>query len=203
MVIIVNNIKEKVKEKIKEYSNEEYLDGYIKNEFLTDNGDADILLKINNKYELFDSRTQGNQLDLNANIYNYIDNKSSMLNNDIQLTLNIIGIDLEQSEKEKIKHMLNEHYAIELYKIQKEYKRYKTKIVCLIVLGLFFLACYALITFYFSSKFFIEVFGFLFSFTLWQAFETLIYPLGDIKLKRESATQKLIMGIKFSDKSTN
>lgn len=203
MVIIVNNIKEKVKEKIKEYSNEEYLDGYIKNEFLTDNGDADILLKINNKYELFDSRTQGNQLDLNANIYSYIDNKSSMLNNDIQLTLNIIGIDLEQSEKEKIKHMLNEHYAIELYKIQKEYKRYKTKIVCLIVLGLFFLACYGLIMFHFSSKFFIEVFGFLFSFTLWQAFETLIYPLGDIKLKRESATQKLIMGIKFSDKSTN
>ena len=68
----MNSIKNVVKEKIKKYSNEEYLDGYIKNEFLTDNGNADIFLKINNKEELIDTRTVGNQLDLNKSVYGYL-----------------------------------------------------------------------------------------------------------------------------------
>ncbi len=193
------NIKDKVKEKIKQYSNNEYLDGYIKNEFLTDDGDADILLKINNKDELFDSKTCNNQLDLNSEIYDYIDMKTSMLNNDIKLNLRIISDKLNQNDEEKVKHIINEHYAIELYKIQK---KYKNRIFKLAVIGLIFLACYALIVFNSSSKFFAEVFGFLFSFTLWKALETLIYTFSEIKYERESITQRLIMEI-VSDKKDN
>ena len=53
----MDNFQKKVREKIKLYSNEEYLKGYIKNEFLTDDNDADIYLKIKNKEELFDSKS--------------------------------------------------------------------------------------------------------------------------------------------------
>ena len=41
-----------MKEKIRQYSNEHYLDGYIENEFLTQDGDADIYLNIDLKYFL-------------------------------------------------------------------------------------------------------------------------------------------------------
>ena len=195
------SIRHQVDEKIKEYSKEEYLDGYIKNEFLTDDGKADIILNINNKDELFDSRTSGNQLDLNRRIYDYIEEKSAILNNDIQISLCITGINLNQNEEGKIKHIINEHYAIELYKMQRKYRRYKTRIFKLALLGLFFLACYGIISILFSSKFFLEVFGFLFSFTLWEAFDTLIYTLSEIKLHREAITQRLIMNIKFDKKN--
>ena len=198
----MTNIKEKVKEKIKQYSNDEYLDGYIKNEFLTDDGDADILLHINSKDELFDSKTSDNQLDLKNDIYEYIDNKTSMLNNDIKLNLKIVGNKLTKNDEEKVKHIINEHYAIELYKIEKKYKRYKNIIFRLVLSGLLFLSTYALITFNFSSKFFIEIFGFLFSFTLWKALETFIYTLNEIKYERESITQKLIMEIVFDNKNS-
>ena len=87
----MTNIEQKLKEKIKIYSKEEYLDGYIKNEFLTDDGNANIFLNINTKEELFDPKTIGNQLDLNEKIYEYIDRKASMLNNNIPLKLIIIG----------------------------------------------------------------------------------------------------------------
>lgn len=200
--MIMTNIKEKVKEKIKQYSNDEYLDGYIKNEFLTDDGDADILLNINSKDELFDSKTSDNQLDLKNDIYEYIDNKTSMLNNDIKLNLKIVGSKLTKNDEEKVKHIINEHYAIELYKIEKKYKRYKNIIFRLVLSGLLFLSTYALITFNFSSKFFIEIFGFLFSFTLWKALETFIYTLNEIKYERESITQKLIMEIVFDNKNS-
>jgi hypothetical protein len=189
--------KQKVKEKIKQYSNDEYLDGYIKNEFLTKDGDADVILKVTSHNALFDARTEDNQLDLNSKIYDYIDNKTSMLNNDIMVHLHIKGLNLSHHDQGIVKHIINEHYAIELYKVQKQYIRYKKKVFKLIILGLFFLLCYALIAFHFSSKFFIEVFGFLFSFTLWEAFDTLIYAFSDIKLKREIITQKLLMEIDF------
>ena len=65
----MNDFHDKVNEKIKQYSNDQYLDGYIKNEFLTEDGDADIYLKIKHKDELFDSRTVGDQLDLNKDIF--------------------------------------------------------------------------------------------------------------------------------------
>lgn len=193
------NINDKVKEKIKQYSNDEYLDGYIKNEFLTDDGDADILLYIKNKNELFDSKTRGNQLDLRKEVYEYIDNKASMLNNDIKLNLRIFSDSISQNDEEKVKHIINEHYAIELYKIQKKYKKYKNRIFKLVFTGLLFLLVYALIVFNSTSKFLLEVFGFLFSFTLWKALETFIYTFSEIKIDRQSITQKLIMEIVFDN----
>ena len=191
----MNNLKKQVKEKIKLYSNEEYLDKYIENEFLTEDGSANIMLKI--KDGLFDSRTIGNQLDLDKSIYEYIDDKSSMLSNDIRLNLQIIGSSLNNDEKEKVSHIIKEHYAIELYKIQKAYRRSKRQIIALLLLGLFFFIIYALIAYNTKSKLFIEVFGFLFSFTLWQAFEYLIYDLKEIKRNREAITQKLLMDVEF------
>ena len=195
----MNNISDKVKEKIKEYSNEEYLDGYIQNEYLTDDGKADILLNINNNNELFDSKTAGNQLDLKKDIYEYIENKSSMLKNDIPLHLRIISNELTLRDIEKMRHIVNEHYAIELYKAQRKYRRYKSKLIKQILVGLFFIICYAIIVFNFQSKFFIEIFGFLFSFSLWHAMETYLIKIKDVKYKREEITQKLLMDINLDN----
>ena len=108
----MNNISEQVKLKIKEYSNEEYLAGYIKSEYLTADGNADIFLNVNNNDEIFDIKTVGNQLDIKKEIYEYIESKSSMLNSNIKLHLRIKSKELNQRDLEKIKHIINEHYAI-------------------------------------------------------------------------------------------
>lgn len=195
----MNNFKKQINEKIKLYSNEEYLDEYIKNEFLTDDGYANIILNLRNRDDIFDYRTTGKQLDLDKSIYAYLEEKSSMLNTDEKLKLNIICDFLNNDEKERVTHIIKEHYAIELYKIQKEYKRNMIKIVRLLLLGLLFLIIYALIAYNTKSKLFIEIFGFLFSFTLWEAFEYLIYDLSDIKRQRKSITEKLLMEIEFTN----
>ena len=195
----MNEFKKQVKEKIKLYSNEEYLQGYIRNEFLVDDESANINIRLKNSDDLFDSRTIANQLDLNSEIYDYIDDKSSMLNSLIKLNFHIICPKLSKDEKERTINIIKEHYAIELYKIQKEYKRYKLKIFVLSLLGIIFFAVYSLIAYFTKSKLFIEVFGFLFSFTLWEAFESYIYDLSDIKIVREAITQKLLMNIDFEE----
>lgn len=95
----MNEFKKQVKEKIKLYSNEEYLQGYIRNEFLVDDESANINIRLKNSDELFDSRTIANQLDLNSEIYDYIDDKSSMLNSLIKLNFHIICPKLNKDEK--------------------------------------------------------------------------------------------------------
>ena len=191
------NIKRKVKEKIKQYSNDEYLDGYIRSEYLTDDEDADIILKLQDRNDLFDSRTVKNQVDLNPDIYAYMDEKSSMLRHDIQLHFHIIGLELTGQDKGRIKHIIKEHYAIELYKVQKEYRRYKYKMIRSIVIGILSFIAYMLIMFYLPSPVFAEITGFFFSFSLWQAFDMLTNTLIDLRREREAITQKLVMDVDF------
>ena len=72
------DFKQKMKEKIKEYSNEKYLQGYIKDEYNIDDKDADIYLQVYSKNELFDSRTVGKQKSLTDKLYSYIEAKTDM-----------------------------------------------------------------------------------------------------------------------------
>ena len=193
----MNDFKNKVKEKIKQYSNEQYLDGYIKNEFLTDDGDADIYLNINSKDELFDSRTTGNQLDLCKNVYEFIEEKTSMLENDVQISLHIVGKKISQKDQEMVKHILKEHYAVELYKKHKEYKSHKSKIISLFLVGFISVLCYLLLYLFTDFEFFLEVLGFVFSFALWEAFDLLLYDFSNIKYEREAITQNLLIDVVF------
>ena len=195
----MNDFNEKVKEKIKQYSNQEYLNGYIKEEFLTEDGDADIFIYLESKDELFDSRTRGKQKELNSDIYEFIEEKSSMLDNDTKINFHINGIELTSKEQGLVKHLFKEHYAIELYKSQNEYLKTKNKIFKLIVLGLTSFLLYIFFFFATDFDFFIEVFGFIFSFALWEGFDAMIYSLSEIKEEREAITQNLLMEIEFND----
>jgi hypothetical protein len=192
--------KEKVKEKIKQYSNDEYLKGYIRNEYMTDDKDADIYLNLTKKEELFDSRTRGRQLDLNPEIYEYIESKTSMLESDIQIELHITGIKLSDYEQGVVRHLIKEHYAIELYKTQKEYKEIRNKICKLLFIGLLSFFLYIFVFFETESAFGVEVLGFLFSFALWEGFDAMIYSFKEIKDEREAVTQNLLINIEYGEK---
>lgn len=191
----------KMKEKIKQYSNKQYLDGYIQNEFLTEDGDADIFLSLSSKDDLFDTRTVHNQKDLRHDVYEFIEEKSSMLDNNVLLNLHIVGVELSSKEQGIVKHILKEHYAIELYKVQKEYIKYRNKIISLIMIGFISLFSYLLLYLNTNFNFFLEVLGFLFSFSLWEAFDCMIYAFSDVKSTREAITQNLLMNVEFNDES--
>ena len=196
----MSNFKEKMNEKINMYSNKEYLDGYIRNEFMTDDYDADIYLNIESNDELFDSRTSGRQLELNSDIYEYIEDKSSMLDSSVKLQLHILGGKFTSHEMGVIRHILKEHYAIELYKVQKEYTRIKNKIRNLILVGIISFILYALLFFLTDFEFGLEILGFLFSFSLWEGFDSMIYDFNEIKKNREDVTQNLLMSVSFDSK---
>ena len=193
----MNTFKKKMKEKIKIFSNDQYLDGYIKNEFLTDDGDADIFLKLHNKSELFDERTVGHQKELLNSVYEYIEDKTSVLSSSVKIHLHFIGVELNSREQGIARHILKEHYAIELFKIQKEYSKYRNKIIGLIIIGFLCLIAYLLLYLNTDFNFFLEVFGFLFSFSLWEAFDCYLYTFSDIKETRIAITQNLLMDVDF------
>ena len=196
----MDNFQKKVKEKIKLYSNEEYLKGYIKNEFLTDDNDADIYLKIKNKEELFDSKSYKMQLELNNDIYTFIEQKTAILESNVPINLHIVGLTLTEEDQEKIKHLVKEHYAIELYNIQKKYLHTRRKIKVLVMSGITFLLGYLILYLCTQLNFFMEVFCFLFSFSLWEALDCVIYAFSDIKEERNNVTQNLLINVAFDNK---
>ena len=193
----MNNFKMELKNKIREYSNDNYLENYIRKEYLTDDGDADIYIYLNSIDDLVDSRTRGNQTELLSSIYEYFESKSSMLENDVKIKFHIEGLDLTNNDKELVKHLFKEHYAIELYKAQNDYKEIKNKIIKLVLIGIVSFICYVFFFFNTSFDFFVEVFGFIFSFALWEGFDAMIYSLSEAKDNREAATQNLLTEIKF------
>ena len=193
----MSDFQEKVKEKIRQYSNEQYLDGYIKNEYLTEDGDADIFLKIHNAYEVFDSRTAGHQLDVHKSIYDFINHKMAMLDNDVPINLHFLGYSFTDHEQGMIRHIMKEHYAIELYKTQKKFNTLKNKIFGLVLLGIISFALYSFVYFLKDFNYLVEVFGFLFTFSLWEAMDRFIYVLSEVRSEREAITQALLMNIDF------
>lgn len=196
---MMDHFNSKMKEKIKQYSSEKYLDGYIRNEFLTDDGDADIFIKIDEKYDLFDSWTVGKQTDLEKDVYEYIEEKTAMLGNNIQINLHIIGCEFTPHEQGIIRHILKEHYAIELYKTQQQYTITKNKIISLFCFGAICFILYSFLFFLENFNYLVEVFGFLFSFSLWEAMDCIIYTYSEIKDQREATTQNLLINVDFSD----
>ena len=196
----MNDFEDTMKEKIKQYSHKDYLDKYIENEYLTADGDADIFLKLTNKNQLFDQRTVDKQIDLVEDVYKFIEAKTSMLDSTVQIQLHIIGLNLTKEEQGKVQHIIKEHYAIELYKIQKEYAKWIHEIVKLIIIGVFSLSFYAFLSLNTTLTFFMEVLCFMFSFALWQAFENIIYDFRDVKETRKDITQNLLMNVTFDEK---
>ncbi len=196
----MNDFKNKVHEKIKEYSNDDYLNGYINNEYSTNDNDADIYLKVREKDDVIDRHTTDNQIALRDDVYEYLEKKSSMLESDIPINLHIIGYEFTSKEQGVIKHLVKEHYSIELYKIQKEYKKTRNKAINLIVTGLVCLAIYLYLVLILESTVMSEIFVFLFTFSLWEAFHSILYILSDVKDKRESITQNLLTNVDFVNK---
>ena len=193
----MDSFESKMREEIKQYSNKSYLDGYIKKEYMIEDGDADIFLNLRSRDELFDLRTMDEQIDLNSDIYEFIENKTSMLDSSIPINLHIIGLQLDSKEQGVVKHILKEHYAIELFKVQKKYTKCKIKILKLITVGLLSFFGYSFFFFMNNLSFFTEVMGFLFSFALWEGFDSLIYYYSDVKAERKDVTQNLLINVEF------
>ena len=196
----MNDFKNKMNEKIKEFSNDNYLSGYINNEYSTNDNDADIYLKVREKHDVIDRRTTGNQIELRDEVYAYLEKKSSMLENDIPINFHIIGYEFTSKEQGVIKHLVKEHYSIELYKAQREYKKTRNKAINLIIIGLACLFVYLYLVLVLESTVMSEIFAFLFTFSLWEAFHSIIYILSDVKEKREAITQNLLTNVDFMDK---
>lgn len=195
----MNDFKKKMYEKIKTYSNKKYLEGYMKDEYITHDGDADLYLTISNINELLDSRTSDNQLDVVKDVYEFIETKSDMLDNDTPLELHIKGLEIDSKTQGTIKHIIKEHYAIELYKVQKRFTECRNKIIGLAMVGIISLIIYTCIYFYNDSNFTLEIFGFLFTFSLWESIDSYIYNLSVIKYDRENITQNLLMKVRFDE----
>ena len=194
------NFQEKMEEVLKKVSTPAYVNDYIKKEFLTDDGDADLFLNIEKREDLFDTRTVDQQKDLAFEVYDFIEEKTAILSSDMKIHLHITGMYLSPREQELVRHILREHYAIELNKVQRPYIKYRNRIITLILFGILIFLIYSLLFFLTNFTFLLEVLGFMFTFALWEALDIYISDLNDVKSERIEITQNLLLEVDFEHK---
>ena len=122
-----------------------------------------------------------------------------MLDSSVQIQFHITGLHLSKEDQGRVQHIIKEHYAIELYKVQKEYLKFRNEIIKLIIIGFASLVCYGFLYFFTTFDFFMEMFCFLFSFALWEGFENIIYDFRDVRELRQDITQNLLMHVVFDE----
>lgn len=194
------SFQEKMEEVLKKVSSRSYVEDYIKKEFVTDDGDADLFLNIEKREDLFDSRTVDQQKDLTFDVYDFIEEKTAILSSNMKIHLHITGMYLSPREQELVRHILREHYAIELNKIQRQYIKYRNRIVTLVLFGVLVFLIYSLLFFLTDYTFLLEVLGFMFTFALWEALDCYITDFSDVKSERIEITQNLLLDVDFEHK---
>ena len=122
-----------------------------------------------------------------------------MLENDVKINFHVRCPDVSKKEQEIVRHVIKEHYAIELYKIQKIYTRYRNKAISLIFIGVISFIMYIFLFFQDGFDMFQEIFAFLFSFSLWEGFDSLIYNLSDTRYEVGNVTQNLLLEVVFME----
>lgn len=187
----------KINSIIDRYADKESLREYIKKEFIDEKGQAVIEINIYNELELYDKLSFEKQLELNPDIYKYIDQKAKIIPAHIPIKLRFHGKKIDKEEQEKIKKLIDEHYSIELFSQQKNIRIMRKKTMRLAIIG----AIIFLICFYLSSidkyTFFTDILSIIGTFSIWEVASLLMLGKKDIDMQTVHIAKMLIHEIEF------
>ena len=184
---------------VNKYSSKKSLDSYIDREFINEEGYAVININLYNGVQLFEPFSYKNQLELNSEIYDYIDNKVAVIPKDIPLKVIFRGKKISEKNQNEIKKLIREHYAIKLYEKQKELNLNRDKTIILAMLGIAMLFLYFYLSVRYNNTLFLEIFSIVASFSIWEAADFFILGRTKINVERFHITQKLIQEIEFEE----
>lgn len=187
----------KINKIIDKYANVDSLREYIKREYINEEGNAVINIKLYDDLDIYDKLSYENQAELNSEIYRYIDQKVKIIPAHIPLKLVFHGKRIEKDEQEIIKNLIYEHYAIELFDQQKNLRIVKKKTKRMLFIGItIFLIC-----FYFSGlgkyKFITDFLSIVGTFSLWQVASLVLLERRDIDTRTMHIAKMLIHEIEF------
>lgn len=173
---------------------------YIDQEYMDADGYAVIDIALYDGFARYNPLSLGRQLDLNEEIYDFIERKASIIPAQLPLKLCFHGGNLDAAEQERVRQLLTEHYTVCLHDKLWDKRSNRRKLVGMSAVGLFFLSLY----FYFALKredgLFLEILSVIGSFALWEAADSLMLERRDINAEIRSIAQHLTQEVVFAAK---
>ncbi len=190
---------EKIYKIIDKYADKDFLREYIKKEYINEDGTAVIHIRLYEGLNLYEGMSYGDQLELNPDIYKFIDSKAKIIPAHIPIKLVFNGRKLEKEEQEKIKYLIDEHYAIELFNQQKDIRITRKKVRRLFAIGVgIFILCFYLSGFG-KYNFLTDILRIVGTFSLWELTNMALLRKKDIDMQTLHIAKMLIHEFEFKE----
>ena len=173
---------------------------YIKKEFLDDDGYYTIIINLYDGFSLYNNLSVGKQLELNSEIYNYIDTKSMVIPYSYKLKVKFIGRKLDNEDKKMIEYLIREHYYVVKEKVKSDLRKLTIKMYLLLLLGFILLAVYFLIFRKIVDSLFLELFSIIGTFSIWESFGIYFFDRKELLNTYYDSLQNFEQVIEFDGK---
>lgn len=175
----------------------EKLLGYIE-KIKDNNGRAVIDVNIEDKHNIYNPLSYGENLDLNEEIYSFIDSQTNVIPAEIPLVVRFHG-KVDENEQDKIKNIMQQHYTLKSFDILWDVAANMRKMVALCIFGVLVLAAYFYISFTSGNVMFAEILSIIGSFSLWEAADAFLLERPRLRRERRNLEQNIKQSIEFID----
>lgn len=171
------------KSKLKKYQLEKFDYYQTINEYYMNDGRAYISVNISSIDDIISKYSVKNDEILNPEFMHYIETNASYIPDEYPLTLEICNHKFSDKEKEIIKKVIKNHYAIGLFNKKNELKISKRRCKLLFFSGLGILLVYSFMIYIPFFNILREIFSLLFCFSMWETADVMIFHHDEINEK--------------------
>lgn len=172
---------------LRQYLESEYMEG--------DSAVIDVCLY--DDLALFDPLSMGRQLDLNPEIYDFIDRKSYLIPAHTPLIIRFHGRALTPEDQACVRDLLSERYMNILRDKLWDLRSLRRKILALLAVGIAFLSLYFYISISLDDGIFLELLSIIASVALWEATGCLLLERSELNRQVLDTLQGLRQRIEF------
>lgn len=183
----MSNYKERMRELV------EYAEDII-----GEDGYAVIDVRLPSADELYNPLSIGTNLDLNPEIYDFIDAQANIIPARIPLRIRFHGSADEQTRQE-IKRLMRRHYTMRSYDVTWDAAANTRKIIFLSLFGIAVLAVYFTVSVLTGNELFAEILSIVGTFSLWEAANAILLDRPALRRKRNDIEQNISQSIEFVD----
>ncbi len=164
-------------------------------------GYACIDIKLNPDTELYDPLSTAKNLDLNKDIYEFIDEQANIIPARVPLRIRFIGTNLSPEEQELIRQTMRRHYTMKTYDVVWDMALNLRKMIGFTVFGIGVLAAYFYVSFATDRAFATEILSIIGSFSLWEAADAYLLERPVLRREYKNIMQNVNQFVEFVQES--
>ncbi|MGN0632951.1 MAG: hypothetical protein ACI4JW_03695 [Oscillospiraceae bacterium] len=164
-----------------------------------EDGRVGIDINLNNDFELYNPLSVNCDLELNSDIYDYIEEQSNLIPSNIPLKIRFHGRSFSDDEQNNIREIIKRHYAVAAFDKQWDKALNTKKLIAMFIFGVAMLAIYFYLSVFLKNQIAVELFSVLGSFSLWEAAGSFLLERPQIKREYNEIMQFKNQTIEFCE----